>query len=330
MAHGDDRPDSRASLPISTRRAPWLSVAWLLVGLAVGAPLLWLFGTERAVSYWAVYVVERSLSLDNVFIFLLILDYFAVLRHYRRRVVWWAIALALVLRAAAIAVGAELITRFAVVTYLLGAALVVFAPANAPQPQRARQPRDRTARALSAPGASAHPRHRGGPVRRQAGRRPGRDFDRSRLAGARRGRHHVRRRLDPGRLRDHHRRARDLAGERAGAGRPSSAARPGAGPRRALPLHAPDALRGSGLHRGFGCSPSTSSRSGRLGASRRSRRSSGSACCSRSSRTGGRPPTESRSSSVDRRAARQTTWVQAPLRARAPERARRQARHGRS
>jgi tellurite resistance protein TerC len=112
---------------MSTPRAAWLSVGWLLIGLAVTAPLLWLFGAERAVSYGAVYLVERSLSLDNVFIFLLILDYFEVPRHYRRRVVWWGIALALLVRAAAIALGVQLITRFSVVTYLLGAALVAFA-----------------------------------------------------------------------------------------------------------------------------------------------------------------------------------------------------------
>jgi predicted tellurium resistance membrane protein TerC len=73
---------------MSTRRAAWLSVAWLLIGLAVAAPVLCVSGAERAVSYSAVYLVERSLSLDNVFIFLLVLDYFEVPRRSRRRVVW--------------------------------------------------------------------------------------------------------------------------------------------------------------------------------------------------------------------------------------------------
>jgi tellurite resistance protein TerC len=98
-----------------------------VLGLAVGLPILWVAGGDRAVSYTAVYVVERTLSLDNVFIFLLILDYFQIPSPYRRRVVRWGIALALVVRAAAIAIGAELIERFSVVTYVLGAALLFFA-----------------------------------------------------------------------------------------------------------------------------------------------------------------------------------------------------------
>jgi tellurite resistance protein TerC len=112
---------------LSTRRAAWLSVAWLAAGLAVALPLAGLGGGDRTVSYLAVYVVERTLSLDNVFIFLLILDFFVVPKPYRRRVVLWAIALALVVRAGAIVVGAALIERFDFVTYVLGALLLVVA-----------------------------------------------------------------------------------------------------------------------------------------------------------------------------------------------------------
>jgi tellurite resistance protein TerC len=112
---------------LSTRRAAWASFGWLVLGLAAALPLAWLAGTDRSVSYTAVYVVERTLSLDNVFIFLLILGFFEIPRQYRRRVVWWAIALALVVRAIAIVVGAQLIARFDFVTYVLGALLLVVA-----------------------------------------------------------------------------------------------------------------------------------------------------------------------------------------------------------
>jgi tellurite resistance protein TerC len=112
---------------LSTRRAAWLSLGWLALGLAVAGPIAWLADGDRAVSYLAVYVVERTLSLDNVFIFLLILDFFAIPRPYRRRVVWWAIALALGVRAVAIVVGAALIERFDFVTYVLGALLLLVA-----------------------------------------------------------------------------------------------------------------------------------------------------------------------------------------------------------
>jgi tellurite resistance protein TerC len=112
---------------LTVRHAIWLSVVWLVVGLAVGLPLLSLHDSETAVSYWAVYVLERTLSLDNVFVFLLILGYFELTGAHARRVVWWAIAGALVVRAAAIALGVELIEQFSAVRYLLGALLLVFA-----------------------------------------------------------------------------------------------------------------------------------------------------------------------------------------------------------
>jgi tellurite resistance protein TerC len=113
--------------PITTQRAAWLSLAWVAAGLAVGLVVLGSLGTERAVNYWSVYVLERSLSLDNVFVFLLILDYFLIPREYRRRVVRWGIVYALALRAVTIAAGAVLLETFSVVTYLLGAVLLLLA-----------------------------------------------------------------------------------------------------------------------------------------------------------------------------------------------------------
>jgi tellurite resistance protein TerC len=115
------------AVPITTRRAAWLSVVWLAAGLALGLVVLGSLGTERAVNYWSVYVLERSLSLDNVFVFLLVLDYFLIPREYRRRVVRWGIVCALALRALTIAVGSVLLESFSVVTYVLGAVLLILA-----------------------------------------------------------------------------------------------------------------------------------------------------------------------------------------------------------
>jgi tellurite resistance protein TerC len=112
---------------VSTRSAVWASVGWIVAALAVGALLVPAFGSDRAVNYFAVYVLERTLSLDNVFVFLLIIDFFLVPQEYRARVVGFGIAAAFLVRGGAIAVGAELIQRFSVVTYLLGAILLVFA-----------------------------------------------------------------------------------------------------------------------------------------------------------------------------------------------------------
>ena len=116
-----------SAVPITTRQAAWLSVLWLAAGLALGLVVLGSLGTERAVNYWSVYMLERSLSLDNIFVFLLVLDYFLIPREYRRRVVRWGIVCALVLRALTIAVGAALLETFSVVTYVLGVILLVLA-----------------------------------------------------------------------------------------------------------------------------------------------------------------------------------------------------------
>jgi len=115
------------AVPITVRRAAWLSVLWLAAGLALGLVVFASLGTERAVNYWSVYVLERSLSLDNVFVFLLVLDYFLIPREFRRRVVRWGIVAALALRALTIAVGAALLETFSVVTYVLGAVLLLLA-----------------------------------------------------------------------------------------------------------------------------------------------------------------------------------------------------------
>jgi predicted tellurium resistance membrane protein TerC len=112
---------------LTARRAAWLSLGRLGIGLAVGLPLLALADSDEAVSYWTVYVLERSLSLDNVFVFLLVLDYFAIPREHRLRLVRWGIVGALAVRAVTIAAGAALIDAVSVITYLLGAVLLVLA-----------------------------------------------------------------------------------------------------------------------------------------------------------------------------------------------------------
>jgi tellurite resistance protein TerC len=111
--------------PVTTRRAAWLSLVWLALGFAGGVPLM-LAGSNRGLEYWAVYVLERSLSLDNVFVFLLVLDYFMIPRGSRLRVVRWGIVTALAFRAVAIAAGAALFKAFSIVSYILGALLLLF------------------------------------------------------------------------------------------------------------------------------------------------------------------------------------------------------------
>jgi tellurite resistance protein TerC len=103
------------------------SIGWLVVSLLAAVPILLLRGSGDAVEYTTVYLIERSLSLDNLFVFLLLFTYFGVPSAYRARLLFWGIIGALVLRLAAIAGGVALLNQFHFVVYLLAAALLVLA-----------------------------------------------------------------------------------------------------------------------------------------------------------------------------------------------------------
>jgi len=111
----------------SLREAAIWSVGWLLLSLLVAFPILALDGRDAAVEYTTVYLIERTLSLDNLFVFLLLFAYFNVPLEHRARLLFWGIVLALILRGIAILVGVELIERFEWVLYVLGATLLVLA-----------------------------------------------------------------------------------------------------------------------------------------------------------------------------------------------------------
>jgi tellurite resistance protein TerC len=103
------------------------SIGWLVLSLLAAIPVLLLEGSEDAVLYTTVYLIERSLSLDNLFVFLLLFAYFGVPYEFRARLLFWGIVAALVLRGIFIVAGSELIDQFHVVIYILGAALIVLA-----------------------------------------------------------------------------------------------------------------------------------------------------------------------------------------------------------
>ena len=110
---------------VSTRDAAVSSAVWGTVGLAFGA-LLWLLqGGDRAGQYFAGYLVEKSLSVDNIFVFALLFGYFAVPAALQHRVLFWGVVGALVLRAAFILAGAALLDRFHAAVYVFGAFLVL-------------------------------------------------------------------------------------------------------------------------------------------------------------------------------------------------------------
>ena len=100
------------------------SIGWLLVAVAAGLVLLFAQAGEDAVTYTTVYLIERSLSLDNLFVFLLLFGYFGVPAEHRARVLVLGIVAALALRGSAIVGGLALLERFHFVIYLLAIALL--------------------------------------------------------------------------------------------------------------------------------------------------------------------------------------------------------------
>jgi tellurite resistance protein TerC len=103
------------------------SIGWLVLGLSVTGVVLALNGSEDGVNYVTVYLIERSLSLDNLFVFILLFAYFGVPQELRARLLFWGIIAALVLRGLAIVGGTTLIEQFHAVLYVLGVLLLVLA-----------------------------------------------------------------------------------------------------------------------------------------------------------------------------------------------------------
>jgi TerC family integral membrane protein len=114
----------RRAHAISLREAAVESVAWIGLSLGFGAWIFFSHGRGPGLEFFTGYVVEKSLSLDNVFVFLLVFQYFRVDPRYQHRLLFWGVVGALVLRGAMIGAGAALISRFDWTLYLLGAFLL--------------------------------------------------------------------------------------------------------------------------------------------------------------------------------------------------------------
>ncbi|OGI46791.1 MAG: hypothetical protein A2637_05210 [Candidatus Muproteobacteria bacterium RIFCSPHIGHO2_01_FULL_65_16] len=123
----------RAAHKVSTREALGWSAAWVALALVFNAGLWWyLDGTlgrepanEKAIEFFTGYLIEKALSVDNVFVFLMIFGYFAVPAEYQRRVLLYGVLGAIVLRAVMILAGVWIISLFHWVLYLFGLFLVV-------------------------------------------------------------------------------------------------------------------------------------------------------------------------------------------------------------
>ncbi len=100
------------------------SVVWIAVALAFNALILLAWGHEPALHFLTAYLVEKSLSADNIFVFAVIFSYFAVPAAYQHRVLFWGIVSAVLMRATFIFAGVQLLKTFHWMIYIFGAFLV--------------------------------------------------------------------------------------------------------------------------------------------------------------------------------------------------------------
>lgn len=115
---------NRKAHTIRYREASIWSSVWVLLAMIFAGIVFWNQGTQRGLEFLTGYLIELSLSVDNLFVFLLIFSYFKVPSKYQHRVLFWGVLGALVMRLTMIFVGATLINRFNWIIYLFGAFLV--------------------------------------------------------------------------------------------------------------------------------------------------------------------------------------------------------------
>jgi len=110
---------------VSVREAATWSLVWVVMGTSFGGVIWWLEGGTLATEYITGYLIEKSLSVDNIFVFALIFSYFAVPLKFQHNVLFWGIFGALVFRAIFIFAGVALLDRFHWMIYVFGAFLII-------------------------------------------------------------------------------------------------------------------------------------------------------------------------------------------------------------
>jgi tellurite resistance protein TerC len=109
---------------IEIREAALASFGWISVSVLFGLVILHYYGEQPALEYFTGYLIEKALSVDNLFLFLVIFRAFAVEERFQHRLLEWGVVGALIMRGVLIALGAELIEHFSWVMYVLGAFIV--------------------------------------------------------------------------------------------------------------------------------------------------------------------------------------------------------------
>ena len=114
---------------IGIRESLIWSVVWITLAVVFGLGIFHYYGHQRGLEYFTGYLIEKALSVDNLFIFLVIFRAFSVEPRYQHRVLGWGILGALLMRGAMIAAGAALIKHFSWILYIFGA-FIIYAGAH--------------------------------------------------------------------------------------------------------------------------------------------------------------------------------------------------------
>src|SRR5690554_3769940 len=109
---------------VRVKKALWLSLFWISLALIFNIGVYFFLGKDLALEFLTAYLIEKSLSVDNLFVFILIFSYFGVAPKYHHKLLFWGVLGALVLRGIFILVGVALITKFHFLIYIMGAFLV--------------------------------------------------------------------------------------------------------------------------------------------------------------------------------------------------------------
>jgi len=115
----------RKAHAVTMKEAGIWSVVWIALAMVFNLGIYFAWGQDKALEFLTGYVIEKSLSVDNLFVFLMIFQYFATPAQYQHRVLFWGILGALILRAVFIATGSALLSNFHWMMYVFGGFLVI-------------------------------------------------------------------------------------------------------------------------------------------------------------------------------------------------------------
>jgi len=108
---------------VKVKKALWLSLFWISLALMFNVGIYFVFGKESAIEFFTAYLIEESLSIDNLFVFIIIFATFKIDLRYQHDVLFWGILGAIIFRAIFIFAGVALIERFGWIMYIFGAFL---------------------------------------------------------------------------------------------------------------------------------------------------------------------------------------------------------------